>query len=74
MQVKPDELLRVYNILAQNAEQLTEYYDDQAGESVKLLEAKGFYFKAHRCAPLAGAYRPRRPIGLSWRCFRKVLC
>lgn len=55
MQVKPDELLRVYNILAQNAEQLTEYYDDQAGESVKLLEAKGFYFKAHRCAHLAGA-------------------
>ena len=55
VQVKPDELLRVYNILAQNAEQLTEYYDDQAGESVKLLEAKGFYFKAHRCAHLAGA-------------------
>jgi len=55
-QVKPDELLRVYNILAQNAEQLTEYYDDQAGESVKLLEAKGFYFKAHRCAHLAGKY------------------
>jgi signal recognition particle subunit SRP68 len=55
-QVKPDELLRVYNILAQNAEQLAGYYDDQGGESVKLLVAKGFYFKAHRCSHLAGKF------------------
>eukprot|EP00656_Telonema_subtile_P002861 TRINITY_DN11304_c0_g1_i7.p1 TRINITY_DN11304_c0_g1~~TRINITY_DN11304_c0_g1_i7.p1 ORF type:complete len:345 (+),score=127.93 TRINITY_DN11304_c0_g1_i7:980-2014(+) len=54
--VKPDDLMRIYNILVQNTEDMGGMYEDQEGDSAKAVLGKCGVFKAFRCAHLAGKF------------------
>lgn len=54
--VKSEDLVRVYNMLDQNTEDILSYYEDKESEGAKLIQAKGFVFRALRCCHIAGKF------------------